>query len=276
MSAELRRIFCIGDVHGQYAMLDRLLHRLDAIDANAELWFVGDLVNRGPDSASVVRRVRELGSRATTVLGNHDLSVLAMAADASKRVYADTGVARLLAADDASELLDWLRTRPLLHQSVETGWTMVHAGIPKGWDLTTAAACAAEFEQALTADDWQTTLNDLYGNEPTAWAESLTGIRRLRYIANALTRQRFCHAGSGDLDLSEKGRISDAPATLTPWFAEPNRKTHNERIVFGHWSMLGRIAWPEHNAWCIDTGASWQGVLSALELRQHPRLIQAD
>lgn len=267
------RVFCIGDVHGQSAKLDTLLGKLDRIDPTAALWFVGDLVNRGPDSAGVLRRVRSLGSRATTVLGNHDLALLAMAADDSKRVYADRGLHQLLAADDADQLISWLRTRPLLHHCSQIGWTMVHAGVPPGWSLTTARATAAELEEALTASNWHTTLAELYGDEPAEWQQAHTTSQRLRFIANALTRQRLVHARTNTPDFRHKGTLASAPPTLIPWFAASDRVTQRDRIVFGHWSALGRLSWPEYNAWCVDTGSSWGGALSALELTSQSQVV---
>lgn len=258
--------FCIGDVHAQLKKLDQLLCRLDTIDANAEIWFVGDLINRGPDSAGVLRRVRQLGERAHVVLGNHDLTVLATAADSDKQTKVDTGVLDLLSGDDADDLLNWLRYRPLIHDRPDLDWIMVHAGVPACWGLAEAKRHAREFENALRSPDWMHLFKQLFGNEPSTWSEAKGQIERNRYIANALTRQRFCEPDSGVLDMKYKKTVAAAPTGLVPWFAAKDRRSREQRIVFGHWAALGRIAWPEHNVWCVDTGASWGGPLTAIEL----------
>lgn len=268
--------FCIGDVHAQSTKLDRLLSRLDTIDANAELWFVGDMINRGPDSAGVLRRIRQLGERAHVVLGNHDLTVLAMVADPNKQSKADASVLDLLKCDDSDELLDWLRYRPLIHDRPDLDWIMVHAGIPASWGVAEAKTHAREFETALRSTGWMRLFSQLFGNEPATWAEANDQVERMRYIANALTRQRFFEPTSGGLDMNYKKTIASAPSHLVPWFAAKGRTCGGQRIVFGHWAALGRVAWPEHNVWCVDTGAAWGGPLTALELEGKPVLYSVD
>lgn len=268
--------FAIGDIHGAAGTLERLLERLDTTHPAVRIWFVGDLVNRGPDSAGVLRLVRSLGDRAIIVLGNHDLSLLALAQRDDALAKANDSLQDLLRVPDRDELLDWLRHRPLIHRDSALGWTMVHAGIPAEWSVEKAQARAAELEAALRGPNHQAFLAELFGNTPEHWDESLTGIERLRYIANALTRQRFVRP-DGALDMAYKKTIAGAPKSLIPWFARPQRAAAGERIVFGHWSALERVAWPEHNVWGIDTGAAWGGSLSALRLdTPTPELIQVD
>ncbi|MES1941561.1 diadenosine tetraphosphatase [Salinisphaera sp. T5B8] len=269
-------IFCIGDIHGAADALDRLLDRLSAEYDDPTFWFVGDLVNRGPDSLGVLRRVRALGERAITVLGNHDLSLLALAQRNDAIEKAKPGLREVLEACDGDALLAWLRHRPLLHRDPALDWTMVHAGIPPSWTVAEAQARAQELEAALRGPDHRDFLAGLYGNTPSHWAPELSGIERLRYIANALTRQRFI-TPDGGLDMDYKKTLADAPSSLVPWFAWPNRAAGHERIVFGHWSALEQVAWPQYRVWGIDTGAAWGGQLSALRLDSAtPYLVQVE
>ena len=270
-------IFCIGDIHGALPALDELLSALGTRGPTApKLWFVGDLVNRGPDSLGVLRRVRDMGDRAITVLGNHDLSLLALAQKPDALAEAKPSLRPILEAPDCRELLDWLRHRPLMHRDTALGWTMVHAGIPAEWTIAQAQARAAELESALRGPDHAEFLGQLFGNTPEKWHPDLAGMPRLRYIANALTRQRFVHA-DGRLDMQYKKTLADAPTELQPWFSRPERASRQERIVFGHWSALEQVEWPEHKVWGIDTCAAWGGQLSALRLdSEPPELTQVD
>ncbi|AWN16295.1 symmetrical bis(5'-nucleosyl)-tetraphosphatase [Salinisphaera sp. LB1] len=267
-------IYAIGDIHGAADLLDKLLDRLAARGPIERLWFVGDLVNRGPDSAGVIRRVKALGDTAITVLGNHDLSLLSLAVRADAAQRAPDSLKPLLAAADRQPLLDWLRHRPLMHHDADLGWTMVHAGLPPGWPVAEGLARARELEAALRAPDHAAFLGQLFGNTPERWHSGLRGVPRLRFIANALTRLRFV-GPNRRLDMDYKKTLAGAPPELTPWFAVPGRVSAGQRIVFGHWSALERVAWPEYNVWGIDTGAAWGGTLSALDLtRPTPELIQ--
>lgn len=267
-------IYAIGDIHGAADLLDRLLDRLADRGPIEQLWFVGDLVNRGPDSAAVVRRVRALGDTAITVLGNHDLSLLSIAAGEDPEQHAPDSLKPLLSAGDHASLLDWLRHRPLMHHDADLGWTMVHAGLPPCWRVADGLARARELEQALRAPDHPAFLAQLIGNTPERWNPDLAGTPRLRFIANALTRLRFV-TPSQELDMDYKKSLANAPSHLMPWFAVPGRASADERIVFGHWSALEHVAWPAHRVWGIDTGAAWGGALSALDLtRREPELIQ--
>lgn len=257
--------YAIGDLHGDLTSLERLLEQLAFDPARDQLWFTGDLVNRGPDSLGCLRFVRALGANAVTTLGNHDLALLAQAHNPTVHTPAHATLKVILAADDGPELLDWLRHQALLHHDTALGWTMAHAGIPVAWDVATAQRCATELEQALRGDNHAVFLRNLFGNKPAAWDDSLDGHARLRYIANALTRQRFVYP-DGRLDMHHKGTLDEAPEPLMPWFCLPQRAMAHDRIVFGHWAALTPLAWPEHNAWCIDAGAAWGGRLSALRL----------
>lgn len=265
-------IHAIGDVHGADHLLRELLDRLEASGDVKAFWFVGDLVNRGPDSLGVLRRVRALGERAITVLGNHDLSLLALASRPDALQRAPDSLKSLLRADDRDELLAWLRHQPLIHRDLELGWTMVHAGIPGEWSIEEAITRAGELEQALRGPQHHDLLANLFGNTPSRWHPDLSGIERLRFIANALTRQRFV-APDGALDMHYKKTLAGAPEGLVPWFAQADRVNSSERIVFGHWSALERVEWPECHVWGIDTGAAWNGRLSALRLDITPPVL---
>lgn len=261
--------YAIGDIHGNLDALQRLLAAI-AFDARRDrLWFVGDLVSRGADSLGCLRFIHKLGDAAVVTLGNHDLALLVKAQRPNATAKVNKTVAPVLRADDGVALLDWLRHRPLVHTDDQLGWTMVHAGIPREWTLAEAHARAAELEQALQGPDHAAVLKGLYGDTPARWSDSLCGLERLRYITNALTRQRFVYP-DGRLDMTHKTTLADAPAPLAPWFALPGRASAGQRIVFGHWSALTPSAWPQHNVWCIDTGAVWGGELTALRLDGAP------
>lgn len=267
-------IYAIGDIHGAATLLDRLLDKLAQRGPIEQLWFVGDLVNRGPDSAAVVRRVQALGDTAVTVLGNHDLSLLSLAVQPDAAARAPDSLKPFLAAPDRDAMLSWLRHRPLMHHDAQLGWTMVHAGLPPTWRVAEGLARAAELEAALQASDHADFLCHLFGNTPSRWSPTLTGTPRLRFIANALTRLRFV-TDDGELDMAYKKTMAGAPAGLVPWFTVPGRASANANIVFGHWSALEYVAWPSQRVWGIDTGAAWHGALSALDLTtREPELIQ--
>ncbi|RJS94004.1 symmetrical bis(5'-nucleosyl)-tetraphosphatase [Salinisphaera sp. Q1T1-3] len=270
--------YAIGDIHGARATLEALLDKLAARGPIDALWFVGDLVNRGPDSAGVIRRIRALGDRAITVLGNHDLALLALAQRPDPKQKANRSLHDLLDAPDRDDLLDWLRHRPLTHHDATLGWTMVHAGFAPEWDLAAAHAGARELETVLRSRDHARFLQSLFGDTPAQWSDDLTGDARLRFIANALTRIRFVDA-EGRLDMKYKKTIAGAPDGLLPWFQIPTRRSAGTPLVFGHWSALEDVAWPTEQVYGIDTGAAWGGQLTALQLDAPPeadRLIQVD
>lgn len=255
-------LYAVGDVQGCYDALRRLLDRLRFDPAGDRLWFVGDLINRGPHSAEVLRLVRDLGPRATVVLGNHDLHGLAVAGGHRPLRPQDTFDA-LLAATDGEELLCWLRQQPLLVFDRERNTALVHAGIHPHWSLRQALTRAAEVEAVLRSDHAGEFLAAMYGNEPGAWDDALPPADRLRLTTNVLTRMRFI-APDGALDFSHAGPPGTAPAPFAPWFRVPRRSDPELRIVFGHWSALGALADPRHIA--LDTGCVWDGRLSAVAL----------
>lgn len=260
-------IWIIGDVQGCCRPLDALLnHPMLASDPQARFWFAGDLVNRGPDSLGALRTVMALGDRAVSVLGNHDLHLLAVAAGKKKIGKSDT-IRAILDAPDAQELLDWLRHRPLAHY--EDRHLMVHAGVLPAWTVAKTLALADELQSALRGSGWKDTLEHMYGNEPTGWSDELTGAERMRVIVNALTRMRLCNH-HGHMEFSHKGPpVNDGK--LMPWFDVPGRAITQDTIVFGHWSALGLMM--RRDAICLDTGCVWGRQLTAMRLADR-KLVQ--
>lgn len=254
--------YAIGDVQGCYDDLLRLLDAISFSPAHDTLWFTGDLVNRGPKSLATLRYVKSLGERAVTVLGNHDLHLLAVAHGASNPRPRDT-FADVLAAEDCAELLRWLRERPLLHHDAALGYTLIHAGLPPEWDIDTARRCAAEVERVLRSEQAAHFFTHMYGNQPDRWDEDLHGWPRLRFITNALTRLRYCER-DGRLALAYKGAPGGQPGSQLPWFALPQRRSKAMKIIFGHWSTLGRC--DEDGVFGLDTGCVWGGRLTAMRL----------
>jgi len=249
----------IGDLQGCDTPLGRLLIRA-APAPDEPLWFAGDLVNRGPDSLATLRRVRALGERAVTVLGNHDLHLLATACGAREPGRGDT-LDAVLASPERTELLDWLRSRPLAYR--QRDHLLVHAGVFPAWTAEQAVALAGEVERVLRGPDWGDFLRVMYGDSPDRWDDALSGDRRLRAIVNALTRIRFVDA-DGRMDFTVKEGAGSAPAGLVPWFDAPGRRTAGHTVVFGHWSTLGLVLRPDLIA--LDTGCVWGGALTAVRL----------
>ena len=248
--------YAIGDVQGCFDELQALLKRVGFDRAHDRLWFVGDLVNRGPKSLEVLRFVRDLGDRAVTVLGNHDLHLIAQH-EGFERKREDDTFTDVLGAPDASELADWLRSRPLMH--VEGGWAMVHAGLLPQWSIQRALSLAGEVQAALCAPNHRDFLANMYGSKPERWEDGLAGWDRLRVIVNAMTRMRFC-TREGLMEFHLKGNAT--PPGYLPWYE--TRTGSEQAIVFGHWSAQGlkvdeRIA-------ALDTGCVWGGSLTALRL----------
>ncbi|MGD8380086.1 MAG: symmetrical bis(5'-nucleosyl)-tetraphosphatase [Gammaproteobacteria bacterium] len=258
-------IFAIGDVQGCFDDLQRLLERIQFDPTEDLLWFTGDLVNRGPRSLDTLRFVKRLGERAVTVLGNHDLHLLAVAEDVGREPRTRDTLSGILEAPDREELLDWLRHRPLLHHDESLGYTLIHAGLPPQWNLATARACARELENVLRGEQRAEFFRHMYGNEPALWTDDLEGMDRLRFITNCFTRMRYCHP-DGSLDLVHKGAPGTQPAELRPWFEMPDRASSDLHVIFGHWSTLGQVR--GHNVYPLDTGCLWGGALTALRLDQ--------
>lgn len=268
-------LYAIGDIQGCYDDLQRLLEQIRFDHAKDRIWFAGDLVNRGPDSLRVLRFVKGLGPRADSVLGNHDLHLLALSEGNLRHRGKDHTLDQILNAPDRDELLHWLRHRPLLKRSRKRNITLIHAGLPPQWDLQTAIACARELETALRGDTFHDYCRQMYGNEPRQWSPRLNGMPRLRFITNCLTRLRYCDR-QGRLAMREKGAPGSRNHGILPWFRVPGRKTRNDPIVFGHWSTLGYLQ--EGRVHAIDTGCLWGGRLTALKVpkKKPPRPIQID
>ncbi len=262
-------VYAIGDIQGCYEELLGLLALIQFDPQHDRLWFAGDLVNRGPKSLETLRFVRELGDVAITVLGNHDLHLIA-AAYGKPLDHEDHTLDAILTAPDREELIDWLRSRPLLHHDAGLGYTLVHAGLPLQWDLDTAQRCAREVEAVLRSDRITDFLRHLYGNKPKRWSEKLTGWDRLRFIVNCLTRMRYCDR-DGRLKMKPKGPPGSQPAGLLPWFDLPGRANRDLRIIFGHWSTLGVPDVP--GIYAIDSGCLWGGQLTALRIDTGPTRI---
>lgn len=258
--------YAVGDVQGCHREFEALLAVIDFAPDVDRLWLVGDLVNRGPQSAAVLRTVMALGERVVTVLGNHDLHLLACAHVASVKPRRRDTLDEILAAPDRDAMLAWLRRQPLLHHDAMLGYTMVHAGLPPQWDVDYAQARAHEVEAVLRSDDCGDFLAHMYGDEPLRWDAALQGHARLRFITNCLTRIRYCTA-DGAIELKDKGEPS-AGSSLVPWFAVADRASRQARIVFGHWSTLRvpKENWQEAGVFPLDTGAVWGGELTAMRL----------
>lgn len=258
-------IYAIGDLQGCLDPLQRLLERVRFDPSRDQLWFCGDLINRGPQSLETLRFVRDLGERAITVLGNHDLNLLAVAHAVRPLKRSDT-LAPILEAPDRAELLDWLRWRPLLHHDPKLRFTLVHAGIPPDWDLAEALALAAECEAQLRGERWIELLGEMYGNQPDRWNPALQGWDRYRYILNGFTRMRYCDP-SGRLDFRDNGPLGTQQPGYLPWFKLPQRRSRRLRILFGHWAALGHFR--GSGLFALDSGCVWGQRLTALRL-DHP------
>ena len=266
-------IYAIGDIQGCYDPFRRLLDEIQFDPSEDTLWLVGDLVNRGPKSLKVLRYVKSLGDAAITVLGNHDLHLLALwsgAIDADKRL---DSLDKLLQAADIEELCHWLRQQPLVHYDKRLKSMLVHAGIHPEWSVKKTLARASEVETELRGDDYATLLYEMYGNTPASWSGKLKGYKRLRFIVNCLTRMRMLTL-QHKLNFSHNGAPPPGRKNLVPWFDTP-RAAEDARIVFGHWSQLGLIVLP--NLLSIDTGCVWGRQLTAVRLdKRIPRVIQVE
>ncbi len=255
-------VYAIGDVQGCYSELRTLLDKLAFDPAKDQLWLTGDLVNRGPESLQTLRFVKSLENACITVLGNHDLHLLALRfAPAPPDI--SHNLSPVLQASDADELFDWLRNRPLAHYCAALDTLMVHAGIAPAWDGLKTLQLAAEVEAQLRSDDAPELLQAMYGRDPARWDDGLNGAPRLRCITNHLTRIRLVSADGG-MDFSYKGPLDQAPAGLMPWFKHPELASGSRRIVFGHWSALGLVR--EDKLVGLDTGCVWGGSLTACQL----------
>lgn len=260
-------IYAVGDIQGCYTEFEQLLELIEFDQKKDQLWLVGDLVNRGPGSLQVLRRVKSLSAAAITVLGNHDLHLLAVAAGVAEQQRSDT-LDEILHAPDRDELLTWLRQQRMLH--VDGEHVMVHAGLLPEWTVAQAQSLAREVEQALRGDDYVTFLEKMYGNTPHQWDDGLSGYKRLRVITNAFSRMRVCTA-QGEMQYKFKGEVKDVPEGYLPWFDVPGRASAKSTVLFGHWSALGLVVKP--NVIALDTGCLWGGTLTAIRL-QDRKLFQ--
>ena len=253
-------LYAIGDIQGCFAEFCKLLELIGFTPTNDRLWLVGDLVNRGPESLAVLRKVKALGDAAVTVLGNHDFHLLTVAAGHTKSHDRDT-LAPILNAPDRVELLEWLSRRPLV--VVEGDRLLVHAGLLPGWTAARALALSHEVQAMLASKRADAFLRELYGDEPRAWRDDLAGFDRLRVIVNACTRMRFCDA-AGAMEFNEKRGPHAAPTGFRPWFEHDHRASAGKTIVCGHWSTLELKLAP--NLLMLDSGCLWGGALTAVRL----------
>lgn len=254
MNSTTPNLYIIGDVQG---CADALLRLLLLIPQDADIWFCGDLINRGPDNLGVLEQVRDLGERARVVLGNHDIHFLGVAAGVREAGRSDT-LDDILNSAQRQEWLNWLRQFPLAHY--EHGLLMVHAGVLPQWSLEDVTKYSDLVQAVLSADDYTVQLKEIFGSAPDHWRSSYKGMTRIRAIVNAFTRIRVCDA-SGRMNFQFKGELPDVPAPLMPWFRAPNRLTESTPIAFGHWSALGLHH--ENNTICLDTGCVWGQELTA-------------
>lgn len=253
--------YLVGDIHGCYLELRALLKQVSFNPQQDTLWLTGDLVARGPDSLEVLRYVRSLGTSVRMVLGNHDLHLLAVYAGISRNKPKDR-ITPLLEAPDADELINWLRRQPVLQVDEERKLVMAHAGISPQWDISTAKMCAREVEAVLRSDSYPLFLDAMYGDMPNNWTPELSGLARLRFSTNALTRMRYCFP-NGQLDMISKDSPTNVPAPLKPWFLLPNPVAAEYALAFGHWASLEGKGTPD-GIYPLDTGCCWGGDLTLL------------
>ncbi|KWE82254.1 bis(5'-nucleosyl)-tetraphosphatase (symmetrical) [Burkholderia ubonensis] len=253
----------IGDIQGCHSAFLSLTEKL-AAPPDTPFWIAGDVVNRGPASLAALRELVDLGPRATVVLGNHDLHLLAVSAGIRTERPGDT-IGEILDAPDAEALLEWVRHLPFAH--FEHGMLLVHAGVLPQWDVTLALELADELQRALRAPDWRDTLSHLYGNDPNQWHPNLKKRDRMRVAFNAFTRIRFC-TPDGAMEFRTSGGPASAPLGYLPWFDVPGRRTEDVTVVFGHWAALGLML--RDNVIALDSGCVWGNQLSAVRLTADP------
>jgi len=265
-------VYAIGDIQGCYDPFRELLDTIDFDAATDTLWLTGDLVNRGPKSLKTLRFVKSLGDSAITVLGNHDLHLLALAEGNMRFSERFATLQKVLRASDRDELLHWLRHRPLAHYDKRLETLLVHAGTYPKWSVKKTLARAAEVEAVLQSDKYGSLLDKMYGNRPTKWSPKLSGYGRLRFIINCLTRMRMLTPDLR-LNFSHSGSPWRNRKKLVPWYAIESPAWSGTRIVFGHWSALSLIVLP--NLIAIDTGCVWGRQLTAVRLdKRVPRVYQ--
>jgi bis(5'-nucleosyl)-tetraphosphatase (symmetrical) len=263
--------YAIGDIHGCFDPLQRLLEKINFEPSLDTLWFAGDLINGGPKPVETLRFIKELGPRHICILGNHDLMLLAVAA---KQIPAPKdrkiGMEAVIQAADCAELCTWLSNRPIAHYNLNFNMLLVHAGVLPTWELSEILAYGNEITFALQSPEIDTHYVDIYGDLPDQWDPSLTGWDRIKFLIDCFTRMRFCTA-TGKLDLQTKGEVAQAPAGFKPWFEFPRHDTNNMQILFGHWAAL-RGQTGIANVHALDTGCVWGGELTALRLDDLQRI----
>lgn len=258
--------YAIGDIQGCYQQLNQLLDLINFSPESDMLWFVGDLVNRGPQSLEVLRYIMSLQDRAVTVLGNHDIHLIATVLIRGKARKKDS-FNEIMHAPDRDEIIYWLRQQPLFHHDEQSGYSMLHAGVAPQWDLAQIKSLAAEVQEALSGDNHLDYLAGIYGNEPAVWSNDLEGADRLRCITNYFTRLRFCDQ-NGVMEFSEKGPPGSQADPWVPWYAVKDRQSANLKILFGHWSthQAAKESSKKHQVYPLDTGCLWGGELTAMRL----------
>jgi bis(5'-nucleosyl)-tetraphosphatase (symmetrical) len=257
-------VYAVGDLQGCLQPLKCLLEHVAFEPGKDQLWLVGDLVNRGPESLETLRFIYAMRDSVVCVLGNHDLHLLAAGRNIERLKKGDT-LREILNAPDAEQLLQWLRQQKLMHYDEQRNIALVHAGIPPQWTLKKALRCAQEVETALRDDNlYEPFLDGMYGNEPAKWDKDLHGVTRLRVITNYFTRMRFC-TSEGKLDLKGKDAPDTAPPGYAPWFRHKDRKTKGLGIIFGHWAALEGHC-NEPGVYALDTGCVWGGAMSMLNV----------
>lgn len=259
--------YAIGDIQGCHGEFLSLLDMINFDENRDRLWLCGDLVNRGPQSLNTLRFVKALGDAALCVLGNHDLHLLAIAHGQEKYKHKDDTIDDILCAEDREELLSWLRRCPLIHSDSELGYTMVHAGLAPTWSVQQACELALEVESVIGGEAYYEFFAHMYGNQPDKWSEELRDWDRIRVITNYLTRLRFCEE-NGRMDFSIKKSPGNQPDNFFPWFELAERRSKDNKILFGHWAALRnyKIDYQNYNVYPLDTGCLWGGSLSAFRL----------
>ncbi|MDT9587070.1 MAG: bis(5'-nucleosyl)-tetraphosphatase (symmetrical) ApaH [Candidatus Arsenophonus melophagi] len=253
--------YLIGDIHGCYRELRALLKQVKFEPKKDILWLTGDLIARGPDSLKVLRYIKQLGTSAKIVLGNHDLNLIGVYA----KIFHDTPknkLKQLLNAPDVNELVNWLRFQPLLQVDNKKKIIMAHAGITPQWDLATAQMCAQEVETILHSDNYPLFIDTMYGPVTNNWSPNLKGLSRLRFNINVLTRMRYCFP-DGKLNMAWKNKPESTPFYLKPWFNLPRQIPQEYSIIFGHWASIEGKGTP-HGIYGLDTGCCWGGKLTLL------------
>lgn len=257
--------YAIGDLQGCYEELLELLEHIRFNETDDQLWFTGDIVNRGPASLKTLRLVKKLN--AIIILGNHDLHLLAIAAGKGKLRKTDT-LDTVLNAEDKEELLNWLQRQPLLYQDTDLGYTMIHAGLAPQWSIADAKTYAMEVESVLQGKNAEAYFANMYGDQPDQWSDDLRDWERLRFITNCLTRLRYCD-NNGRLAIKEKGAPGNQPSQYLPWYQVDKRNNKNEKIIFGHWATIRlgeKQNFESYNVYPMDTGCVWGGKLTAMRL----------